>query len=438
MNEQFEYKFGDAMSRTFGLPLYLIHSLQAHILTCIAGPETDFVLNDIKWPFQCSGMVISGNKPSVCSLVDMLLEPIINLQRTRMNARKPLQALIQNQDLVLRLDRSFSELRNIDPILADTNRRRKAINELSQLQLARNSVIHALLLLDSPEPGLIRSLALDSKSASPLWLDRNLSICDPNHKDTLHLIPWLAGHSQKPSKDGETKFSRIGYLGTLEMNQLSDLSDTTALSELQKVANFVLLKEDNKESPPLPIKGTGKDLIDEMEIWGKALEYAISLRDQESSFHYNLYYTDDQILHQRRNRIDYCSNVNLHFDAHLLNDLFPKILFGLTLLENSGADFSGKTFELAALIHNDLMREQDIAEKWLHEQSSASALDRDKERLIRALERRGPCTWPQLRRSLDVQRRDAHNDAINALIKSGKLTLDDDGVFTLSKKTQVA
>ena len=60
----------------------------------------------------------------------------------------------------------------------------------------------------------------------------------------------------------------------------------------------------------------------------------------------------------------------------------------------------------------------------------ANRLEMDKQRLLRALRRRGPCTWRELRRSFDVQALRDHEPAIELLRHEGVLQIED-GVFNL-------
>lgn len=183
-------------------------------------------------------------------------------------------------------------------------------------------------------------------------------------------------------------------------------------------------------------QSTSKEISSVIKRWDALVGLVIRSRLNGSEQRFNLDQEEcARLLQMRRewlNRID-----DLSFkDSHsMLGDTLASLYWMLSV--------SPGDLHLALDVHiaeefvmmaKRLLQHYQDAETWLLHQSEREGLSLDKERLVRALERRGPCSWSDLRRSFDVQRRDAHEGAIQALIAEGTLELGDDGIFRLNKE----
>ncbi len=428
-----EYKYGDALATVFGIPRETVLSTQAHILSALAGPTVRFKVQGVSWPFRSGGLILTGSQARTGALIDQLLSPVHEIQRIRTHARQPMREIIEQQNFSPDMDIQFRELRSIDKILALPDKREESVRELGQTALNRKTAMHPLLLLDNTPPDKVLPLLTDSKDNSPLWLDRDCRLLQSGTRIFEKLGSYLTGQAYNPGKDADTRFSQLCYLATVEQELLSDIAATNieVIRQLQRHSTVLILPELNADDKP-DCRHLDTDLKAELDVWESAVARAIELRDNEIPWHASNLHTSPAEIHRRRRaNLDHIANNAVATDGQIVNDLLAKLLFGLSLLEQEGAQFGNCPFSIAAGLHLYLFQHHNNSDQWLQEQSHKSALDKDKARLVRALERRGPCTWAQLRRSFDNQKREAHDAAINSLIAEGRLQLDDIGTFQL-------
>jgi len=441
-DNQKPYTYGDGLAKAYGVPRELILSTQAHILASLAGPKPQLSVLDIPMPFRSGGFVIAGAQARIGSLVDLLLGPIHEYQRERMHARAPLNDLSDATIITKGVADNYAGNVRLDELLGSAPTRANLVKTLGGRNRNRYAATHPLLLIEGVEPSGVLSRATESKDASPIWFDRGCLLGQANAKSMGTLQPWLRGHQSKSGKDSESRYSRLGYLATLEVDTLSSLANdhSDTLRAIQDTSNMILLLEGSVEDGEKDsLQKVNIELRDELLAWKGAVGQAILLRDYEDTLTaYGIKCSAEELYSYRLESMDLFIKDSSILDTQILNDLLSKVLFAVVLLESSGAKFGAGPLYVAGLISQYLYTEQLSAEQWIEDQANQSSLDRDKACLIRALERKGPCTWSQLRRSLNKQGREDNEASINALIAEGRLSLDNDGVFHLKTDEQAA
>lgn len=434
------YAYGNALAKAYGIPRELVLSVQSHILSILAGPNPKFRVFDSPLPFRAGGMVIAGAQARIGSLVDQLLAPIHELQGIGFHARQSLDELCDSTVIAEGTSDNHGGPLGLDEHLAYSDTRRDLIHNLGTLNRKRYAATRPLLLLEGAETSTILSHAAESKDASPLWFDRGCRLGQAGKKTVSVLLPWLQGQHAKPAKDAQLRFSRIGYLATLEIDALSNLTNDNldCLRAIQANSNIILMPE-RTPGEEANLSFTSKELKDELLTWERAIKQVVIFRDEEAILSATGIRTKEEDLRRYQLKsIRESGKSSSILDSQILNDLMPKFLFGVTILSLLGARFGTCPLHLACKLQQFLFHEQVSAENWIEDQANRSALDRDKAAFIRALERRGPCSWPQLRRSLNKQGREDNEATINALIAEGRLSLDDCGVFQLKEKKEAA
>lgn len=436
------YTYGDAVATAYGVPRELVLSSEAHILASLAGPKPQFWAFDMPMPFRSGGFVIAGSQARIGSLVDQLLTPIHDYQRRRLHSREPLAALSTSTNITKGLADNAAGNVRLDERLEIAQTRERFLYNLQTRNLHRYAGTHPMLLVEGVDPSEVLSRAVESKDASPIWFDRGCLLGQASAKSLSALQPCLQGHQAKPGKSAVSRHSKLGYLATLEIDDLSNLANdnSDSLRKLQAMSTFMLLPEDKTdEEMDTDLSGIENELKHELLLWELAVKEAILLRDEETALSATSIRTLAEEVHRYRLKsIREFGEAKGIVDSQILNDLLPKMLFGVALLSSQGASFNSCPAVTASQLHQFLYTKQLEAEQWIEEQANRSSLDRDKACLIRALERKGPCTWSQLRRSLNKQSREDNDAAINALISEGRLHLDDVGVFHLKAKEEAA
>lgn len=436
------YTYGDGLAKAYGVPRELVISAQAHILAALAGPRPQLSVFDVPMPFRSGGFVLAGAQARIGGFIDQLLAPIHEYQRCRMHARAPLNDLSEATIITKGVSDNFAGTVRLDELLGSAPTRNDLVHKLGGRNRNRYAATHPLLLIEGAEPSAVLSRATESKDASPIWFDRGCLLGQASPKSMSTLQPWLRGHQSKPGKELESRYSRLGYLATLEIDALSNLTNdhSDALRSIQTTSNMILLPEGSVEGGEKDsLQKVNIELRDELLTWKETVGKAIQLRDYEDTFSaYGFKCSPEEVYSYRLESMDFFIKDSSILDNQIINDLLPKVLFAVALLESSGAKFGRGPLYVACLISQYLYTQQLSAEKWIEDQANQSTLDRDKACLIRALERKGPCTWAQLRRSLNKQGREDNEAGINALIAEGRLSLDDSGVFHLKAKEEAA
>ncbi|WP_269522609.1 hypothetical protein [Coraliomargarita parva] len=430
--------YGHALSAITGIDQNIILKIQSQILADLAGPKPSLLIHHVPWCFQPGGLLLVGDEIRTRSLLDHLLEPIHKIQNTHRHIASNLHEVYEKQNIASKITALCGVgMAHIDRLIEDGYKIDKGVHQLGDISRRRENTTHPLLLLENTNLDEIKTASQHSKAQSPLYIDYGCQLLHASEKTALPVLKSIRGSVQH--SDSKTKYpthptySRLGYIGIIsEESLLEVLSDNNGMAEeILRSIQLIRLPGDQNEQEEVDY-ALVDDLYDELHSWKSAVYKAIDLRGQETPWSPQCIYSPKTYLFKnRRVNLNVHSGMTSHVDGKLLFDNLSTLLLGSTLLCESGASYHECPASVSCRANTSLFKNHMATERWLESERNRSVLDRDKARIIRALERRGSCTWQKLCRSFDVQRRDAHEAAINALISEGRLELDDEGMFKL-------
>lgn len=424
------------LSAITGLPTDVVTAVKSHLLAALAPPDTRMDLRGLPLAVNPSSLILIGPRHRFQALLDVLLRPIHKVQELRIH--------FANEMKSIRVPKNMSPA--LSSLISDTLRSgiTSAGFDIADEARRRAHIDQPLLLLRNSKPAELMSLVAQVSDGRGLIIDENLAFSrsTPAHLEELigvvtgaiHLPGATAG---KKAINQNVRALRMGYIGLVDRDEITS-SDLTkedgwkALSSHSLILHVPQVDIDQR----IETQSTSKEISSVIKRWDALVGLVIRSRLNGSEQRFNLDQEEcARLLQMRRewlNRID-----DLSFkDSHsMLGDTLASLYWMLSV--------SPGDLHLALDVHiaeefvmmaKRLLQHYQDAETWLLHQSEREGLSLDKERLVRALERRGPCSWSDLRRSFDVQRRDAHEGAIQALIAEGTLELGDDGIFRLNKE----
>lgn len=439
---------GAALSRLFGLSEEVCWLAACHVIGAVSASGCVFRSSIMPGTFQAGGLILVGNPHRTRLLIDWLLAPVAHIQNQRL-AR--LHTLDHEAAANYFREKDSPVLRGNTHALFDMPRsRHEKPKDRTRLSRAIDSAMQPLIVVRNPDHGSVRVGLETTFQRSPLIVedDFNLAGGAKEDREYLELLARSLGGTTEWEGTGARRREQVpslcarpaapALLGCMHpemlrsaVRNLSPVSERILKKSLTIRTTLASLRQDdvNPEAQ--------KECRAAEAIWWTAIERAVEFRDQSAHFIWELSSEETvSFLHIRRvilgildSAIEKCP-LAYAWESNVAG----KVLWALFMIQDAYPCFPTSPINLAVRIFNALLPSHKTTFFRYQEERENEDLQRNKERLLRALDRHGgQGTWPDLRRSLPRQGFKANEPAIKSLMSEGHLAQGPDGVYRLIK-----
>jgi len=441
---------GAAMAWGIGMPKEACLAAACHVLAAIAGARGAPSHPPPHGSLAAGGLVFAGPPHRLRALVDFLLRPVEDAQGIALAMREThdparLADFISERGNMTLRGETWAALQEPAPGSRPPPDRTIMLSRV-------DGVVRPTMLLRNPEPSQMEALLAATLDRSPLIVDERLDFAEALMRGGRCPIArghaaWLAAalggrHEAEGRGKGAAPrmhASRPSLLATVAPQQMRRLLRAD-VPELARILECSVVAEvpPTDAGPPGEIDvSIATQWLRAPASWKKAVARALEVRAKGGPGVRLTPAGVRLLLELRRRALDFIDRADPELAPALawLANLPDRLTWAMAMIgfDRQHPDQSERDRRLllaAADVFKWIANRHREAVSSAIEDLRANRLEMDKQRLLRALRRRGPCTWRELRRSFDVQALRDHEPAIELLRHEGVLQIED-GVFNL-------
>lgn len=402
-------------SQLTGLNIETVLLTRAVIINAQVGPLRPICPESLGPASLPSGLILGGNKARSSRLLDIYTLPAAEITK---------EQSVQSRGIDLK---ALERIMNEAPVNGNSGATQAAVKDFSRSSDgfisnhfipvdAKQELIRPVVLIRNPTPDSFEALLGESMHGSPLIVDDGNLIeralsgrMDVKWKKMLASITQgISGYHGrfeypfKVTRSGLDEFRRFGFVGLCDNTQALLQSDRP---EAQALARACLVYEAKKGE-------CSAGMSNWYTMYSRAIRRIIQARRHGGNLGVNIDAPQaKQILALESDLLESVPQASL----------LPRMFVYAALLQKLDAK---------DLLKNSLGWAKRIAESFPEVVSAEELqLGAKKEKLLGHIASHGPCTWSTVARHYNVQKKECHQDALNALIAEGSITVDDQGLF---------